>query len=319
MGNKLMEVIRRSALIVQGNSLISKMIPDSLTLLLRKRFYTTEYVLHLAELEMSARDMSPESSYESHYPFTVGIIKDPFYNYTSYIAACRDLNVTYKTIDLFASDWVNQIRTSDCDAFVVWPGEFIQEWKRLYDDRLRFLTVELKKLLYPSYSSLWLYGSKQRQRDWLDINGFLHPRTWVFYDLKEALGFLYSAKLPLVIKLDIGATASGVWIVHTAQEANVFVKQAFSKGVIGKRADVRARQWRFLQFQEYVPDIREWRIIRIGNSYFGHEKGKAGEFHSGSDVVGWFAPPRKALDLIHDITETGGFRSMAMDAFQTRP
>ena len=70
--------------------------------------------------------------------------------------------------------------------------------------------------------------------------------------------------------------------------------------------------------QEYLPDIREWRIIRIGDSFFGHEKGKAGEFHSGSGVVGWLAPPRAALDLVYRISEKGNFRSVAMDVFEKK-
>ena len=317
MSSWIMQVIQKGAQVVQANPLVAKLIPQSLDHILRKRFFTVEYVLHLAEVEMSGRDMPPESKYESPYPFIIGIIKDPLFYYTSYILACRELKVSYKTVDIFASDWVNQIRDSGCDAFVVWPGEFIQEWKRLYDERLRFLTIEMKEMLYPSYDSLWLYGSKQRQRDWMDIKGFPHPEAWVFYNRGEAMDFIKNAKLPLVVKLDIGATASGVWILNSFQSARKFVENAFSKGIIGKRADLRSRQWRFLQFQEFIPEIREWRIIRIGDSYFGHEKGKTGEFHSGSDVVGWFAPPRKALDMIHTVTETGGFRSMAMDVFET--
>jgi len=318
MSNWLMPVIRKGTQIVKAKPFIAKLIPVSLDQLLRKRFYTVEYVTHLAEVKMSGKVMASESSYKSSYPFKIGIIKDPFFCYTSYILACRELKVAYRTVDIFSSDWVKQVRDSGCDAFVVWPGEFIHEWKRLYDERLRFLTNEMKQILYPSYDSLWLYGSKQRQRDWMDIQGFPHPETWVFYDRDEAMRFINSAKLPLVVKLDIGATASGVWIVNSLHAARKFIDSAFSHGIIGKRADVRSRQWRFLLFQEYIPDIREWRILRVGDSYFGHEKGKSGGFHSGSDVVGWFAPPRKALDLIHRVTETGGFRSMAMDVFETQ-
>ena len=67
----------------------------------------------------------------------------------------------------------------------------------------------------------------------------------------------------------------------------------------------------------FGPGLREWRLIRIGDTYLGHEKGKADQFHSGSGVVGWFAPPQPALELLHTLTETGGFRSMAMDVFET--
>jgi glutathione synthase/RimK-type ligase-like ATP-grasp enzyme len=135
--------------------------------------------------------------------------------------------------------------------------------------------------------------------------------------LDEALTFLATATYPLVFKLDIGAAASGVWIAKTRKDALAYVQTVFAKGLIGRRADARARQWRHILIQEFVPDIREWRIIRIGDTYVGHEKVAKGDFNSGSGKVGWLAPPRAALELIHAVTEAGGFRSMDMDVFQT--
>ena len=318
MNDQGFECVRKLAKLVRSNEWLAKMVPESVDRMIRRRYFTAEYIQHLAEQDSHSQDLPPESEYVSPYPWVIGIFKDVLCNHTSYIAACRELKVAYKTIDLFCSDWVEQVRGSGCDAFVAWPSELIQEWKRMTDERMRFLTVDLNKPLYPPYEALWLYGCKERMRDWLDIHGFPHAKSWVFYDLKEAQTFLESAALPLVIKLDIGASASGVWIAKTRQEALAYVQKAFGKGLIGRRADARARQWRHLMIQEYVPDIREWRIIRIGDSYLGHEKVAKGDFNSGSGRVGWFAPPRQALDLIHAVTEAGGFRSMDMDVFETR-
>ena len=317
MNDQGFEYVRKLAKWVRSSAWLSKMVPESLDRMIRQRYYTADYIQHLAALNMPGKNMPQESDYESPYPWVIGIFEDIFFNHTSYIAACRELKVAYKTIDLFSSDWLDQVRRSGCDAFVAWPSEFIQEWKRMTDERMRFLTVHLGKPLYPPYEALWLYGCKERMRDWLDIHGFPHAKSWVFYDLKEAYAFLQTAALPLVIKLDIGASASGVWIAKTRKEALAYVQKAFGKGLIGRRADARTRQWRHLMIQEYVPGIREWRIIRIGDTYLGHEKIAKGDFNSGSGKVGWFAPPRQALDLIHAVTEAGGFRSMDMDVFET--
>jgi hypothetical protein len=313
----MQEVVRKSAQALRSNALLAKLMPDGLDRLIRRRFFTVEYILHMAEREMPAKGLPEASDYVSPYPWKIGIFKDVFFNHTSYVAACRELKVSYTTIDLFASDWVERVRASGCDAFVAWPSELIQEWKRLTDERLRFLTEHLGKRLYPCYDALWLYGCKERMRDWLSIQGFPQVRSWVFYARDEAMAFVAQAELPLVFKLDIGAAASGVWIARTPAEARAWVERVFGKGLVGRRADARARQWRHILIQAYEPDIREWRIIRIGETYVGHEKLVKGDFNSGSGRVGWFAPPREALELIHRVTEAGGFQSMDMDVFQT--
>ncbi len=283
----------------------------------RRRLLTLEYMLYYSRERRRVREQPPtESEYVPTYPWTVGVIRDVFYNHEAYILACRERKVAYKTVDLFASDWIDQVKRSGCDAFVAWPSECIQEWKRLYDERLRFLTEDLGRLLYPSYDALWLYGSKQRQRDWLDIYGFPHAKTWVFYGLDEALDFMRSATLPVVAKVDIGAAAYGVRIIRSRREAERLIRRAFGRGIQGCCSNPQAWQWRHILLQEFVPDVREWRMIRIGDSLFGHEKGRRGDFHSGSGVVGWYDPPRAALDLLCRVTDAGGFRSLAMDVFE---
>ncbi len=317
MKAKLFNIVSVMAQFLRSRALLRTCIYTPLERLMRRRVRTIEYILFDMRKHKNVKiTPPPESDYQAAYPWTIGIIRDLLYNHESYIAACRELKVAYKTIDIFATDWVDQIRHSGCAGFVAWPGECIQEWKRLYDERLLFLVRDMKCLLYPSYEALWLYGSKQRQRDWLDIHGFPHATSWVYYDLEEALSFIKQATLPVVAKLDIGASAHGVWVIRSERQGERLIRRAFSQGIVGERSDLRARQWRHIYLQKYVSNIREWRIIRIGDSYFGHEKGKSGEFHSGSGVVGWFAPPRAALELIHQITEEGKFRSMAMDVFE---
>ena len=69
--------------------------------------------------------------------------------------------------------------------------------------------------------------------------------------------------------------------------------------------------------QKHVPIAAEWRMVRIGDSFFGHAKGTHGEFHSGSGKVDWSRPPNELLDLLEEVTERGKFRSMNVDIFET--
>ena len=57
-------------------------------------------------------------------------------------------------------------------------------------------------------------------------------------------------------------------------------------------------------------------MVRIGDSYFGHVKGKCGDFHSGSGIVIWEVPEKRHLDFIHNLTEIGNFTSMDIDLFE---
>jgi glutathione synthase/RimK-type ligase-like ATP-grasp enzyme len=144
------------------------------------------------------------------------------------------------------------------------------------------------------------------------------PKTWVFYDIYEAIGFLKTIELPIVFKTNIGASSSGVRILRKRSEAVNLVKKAFKKGIVIRRGSPLDRQWGSVILQEYLPDVIEWRMVRIGNSFFGHKKEKIGDFHSGSRKVSWDAPSRSLLDLLRKVTEIGGFASMNVDIFQTQ-
>jgi len=315
--NYINNIVNHCACLLRSKRYLKTVFYNPLKPFMRRRFLTVDYLIDYSiKCNPIQESMPLESEYVSCFLWRIGVIRDSFLKHEAYIAACREQKVAYKTIDLFASDWIEQVRLSGCDAFVAWPSECIQEWKKLYDERLLFLTKEMGHILYPPYDALWLYGSKQRQRDWLDLHGIPHPKTWVYYSLDEALDFFSQATLPLVAKVDIGASAHGVWIVRSRKQGERLIRQAFGRGLMGECADVQARQWRHIMLQEYVPDFREWRIIRIGDSFFGYEKGKVGDFHSGSGLAGWFDPPRAALDLLRHITDIGQFRSIAMDVFE---
>lgn len=80
-----------------------------------------------------------------------------------------------------------------------------------------------------------------------------------------------------------------------------------------------AIQKHYVIIQEYHKIKWEWRIIKIGDSYFGHQKLLTGEFASGSgiDAVGWVDPPKELLLLVKEICGKGKFLSMSVDIFET--
>ena len=262
-------------------------------------------------------NVEQESSYNPKSEYVLGIVKGLWNSYWPYIAACRDLGVAYKVLDISVPDWIDVVEDSGCDAFLVWPSIHMSIWKEMFDERLRIMTEELDKIIYPDCKSTWIYESKRKMHYWLQANNIPHPKTWVFYDLDQALDFAEKVELPIVFKSDFGSGASGVKIFRHRVPLIRFVKRCFRKGFVRTKGYPLDRQWGSMFFQEYLPDIKEWRILRLGNSYFGHQKLKKGAFHSGSGLAGWYDPPKQLLDFVRNLTNKAGFSSMDLDVFET--
>jgi len=249
--------------------------------------------------------------------YTLGIISEFAHSHKHYIAACREMDVSYKVLDITGSDWVEVIRNCQCDAFLVWPSPLITIWKQMYDERLKVMVDDMGKMIFPSYDELWMWESKRRMRDWLVAHNVPHPRTWVFFNLDRVKQFLQSARFPVVFKPDFGDCARAVKILRSKKEALRILNKVWTSGLRLPGAHHLDVQWGSALLQEYLPDVNEWRVIRIGESYFGYKKQKRGDFHSGSHGVIFADPPRKLLNLARCITDIGGFRSMSLDIFET--
>ncbi len=249
--------------------------------------------------------------------YRLGIVIEPFQHHKHYIAACRELGISYRLIDLCRDDWVACVRDSVCDAFLVWPSMSRRALRDLFDDRLRILEEDLGRRVYPSLRETWLYENKCRTRDWLEAYDIPHPPTRLFYQRRAAMAFAQNAELPLVVKTRLGAASNGVWIVHTRQRLRWWIWKSFFSGLVARMRHFSEAEAGFILLQTHLPRVKEWRMVRIGDSFFGHQKGEKGGFHSGSGLVDWSSPSEKHLDFLLRVTDTGGFRSMDVDLFET--
>ena len=262
------------------------------------------------------RDLQEETYPRSRY--RLGIIANANRDHQHFIAACRDLKVSYSTFDLLADDWVQRIRDKKCDAFLVWPDCSTTVLKQVFDYRLRILESDLGLPLFPTWQECWLTEHKPRLRDWLDAHQLPHPRTWVFHERSQALEFAARAPLPIVSKTATGACALGVRITRDRGALKQIIKQAFGPGLRPRRYDAYDRQRGYIYLQEYLPDVEEWRMVRIGDSFFGYRKEKGPDgLHSASHKWSWLDPGEKLLDLLKKVTDAGGLRSMDVDIFRT--
>jgi hypothetical protein len=226
--------------------------------------------------------------------------------------------VAYKVIDIFSANWIKEFEKSECDLYLIAPEDFLVIWSRLIDDRLRFLVSNMGKTVFPSVESLWIGSSKQRMTNWLSINHCPQPETRVFYYEEEAIDYILTTNFPQVIKLDYSTGSGGVWIVNDKKKAFNLVKKAFRGGITSKNMAVTNRQWRHILFQEHIANAKEWRLIRIGDYYFGYGKLKIGDFHSGSGGSIWSAPPIYVFNLFREIADLGHFENISMDILETQ-
>jgi len=261
----------------------------------------------------------------------LGILKGFKPNWKLYASACEELNVKYEIIDFFASNWLESIKKSDCNGFLVRPPCSYQERLNIYKERLYFLNKVLKKPIYPSFNEIFLYENKRNVATWLKIHDFPHPETRIFTKKDEALDFINNAVYPVVFKTNTGAGSERVNIIKSRFFSRVIVELifgirpefAFGNTNFVKKLGLKIfpnigeAQRHYLIAQDFKDIKWEWRIIKVGKSYFGHQKLSKNGFCSGSDLVGWVEPPKELLFLAKKICETGQFNSMAIDIFET--
>jgi hypothetical protein len=258
---------------------------------------------------------------ERHYQNsenTLGIVKDLLHNHKYYIKACQELGISYQVVDISSTDWINTLNELKCDAYLLWPSVRLSIWRDMFLDRVKIMEVDMNKLVYPTWREVWVYESKLRMHYWLTANNLPQPQTWVFYGQDEALDFAKTCELPVVMKTNVGAAAKGVFILKNRHDVIKATNRVFKKSIRLREHDPRDHQWGHILFQEYLPDVKEWRMVRIGDSYFGHPKIRAGDFHSGSGKFGWDVPEPRHLDFLRTITDNGKFTSMNVDMFETQ-
>lgn len=261
--------------------------------------------------------MKNEKDYQES-EFCLGIIEDLMQYHKYYISACRDLGVSYRVLSILDDDWVERFRLSGCDAFLAWPTVSPTNAKSAFDYRLFMLEREMEQVVFPSWKECWLTENKLRLRDWLQVNNIPHPKTSVFYSKKEALDFAAQSEYPVVVKTATGASGSGVVIANNEKQLVKCIRKSFGKGLRPKSFDSNDRQWGYVFIQKYYPNVQEWRMIRIGSSYFGYRKepDESG-IHSASKKWSWLEPDSVLLELLKDVSDLGEFESMDVDLFLT--
>jgi len=269
-----------------------------------------------------------------------------------WVQACENYknDLNYQVINLTANNWLEEIIESRGDYFLAKPSGLSLPFKQIYDERIYILNRVLGYPVFPSLEEILIYENKRFLSGWLAANEIPHPFTRVFYYKTEAIDFISSCEFPVVAKTNIGASGSGIKILQNRYEALEYINRSFhrsgaprrwgpnfEKGGVLKRGthyifhpfDIIKKfktyqtrkqdsQKGFVIFQEYIPHDFEWRVVRIGDSFFAHKKLKTRGKASGSLKKKYDNPPLSVLDFVKKITDEHKFYSQAVDIFDTK-
>jgi len=274
--------------------------------------------------------------------------EDPV-DHLKWIEACKkyNKNINYKVFDLTVETWLEDINIYSPDILLLKPSGKTSLYRALYQERLEILVNELNYKSFPYLQEVRIYENKRYFAYWAKAHNLPHPKTWVFYNQKEVLKVLSSIKFPLVGKMNIGASGKGVEFLHTKNQAKKYFKRAFGDGLTSKTGPklrdgkLIQRAWQklthpkelinrlktyrdiamdsqkgFVVLQEFIKHDYEWRVVRIGDSYFAHKKIVSKNKASGTLIKKYETPPAELLNFVRTLTNKFSFKSVAVDLFE---
>lgn len=266
-----------------------------------------------------------------------------------WVRACENSGVHYRVIDISSDSWLEQIQSEEFDFYVTHPSGSYERYKTLFDERLHIVAIDLGLKVFPSFNESLIYENKKMLSYFLASHSIPHPETYVFYSFQEAKAFAEKTGYPFVAKTSIGASGSGVKIIRTKADAMAYIEKAFNGSGIKRRfgpnrvtgspkkwIDKTLRspgyfwkrmkyyfeinsnaQFGYVIFQKYIEHDFEWRIVKIGESYFAHKKMKVEDKASGGKVKQFGFPPREILDFVDNLCRENEFNCVCVDVFES--
>ncbi|UNL85795.1 hypothetical protein [Priestia koreensis] len=278
----------------------------------------------------------------------IGIISSPERDKIPIILALEECQVEYVFLDIFDSEWISKFNDTKCDGYLLFPPAITSLWRDIFYKRITLIKNLLDSKCVPTVDEILYYESKILMSDFYKINNIPHVNSVTFFNFRDAWQYVKNTSLPKVIKSDGGSGGIGVKIIKSKLGISINILKSFFWGNFKFKFDftninnVKKMFKRilyplhlfqstgymyfppkdinkgYIHIQDSVNIKTEWRIVKIGTSYFGHQKLKGSNgMHSGSHKVGWIQPPFKVLDLVKNISCKLKITSMAFDIFET--
>lgn len=252
---------------------------------------------------------------------TIGFVaseQDPILPY--FHRALEMLDIGGQVLDPARDDFHDRVLGEPASILLCRPLHFTNQQRQMFWEKTLPLYDLPGVVTFPSRRALNIYEAKRELAYFLKTNRIPHPETHVFYNMEEALAFAQVCQMPQVFKINTGSSAIGVEILRDRAALVALIRDVFQKYYIKRSlSDARDIDYGHVILQEFISPVREFRVIRIGDSWFGHEKlpNAETELMSGSGVSAWTQPPRALLDFCADLADRFDFSTMSFDIFQS--
>ena len=220
----------------------------------------------------------------------------------SWIRFCQENDISYKIVDCYRNDIIEQLK--DCDA-LMWHHNHGIFKDVLIAKRLLYALLQTGKMVFPDFNTTWHFDDKVSQKYIFESIKAPFVASYVFYDKTSALNWAGTTMFPKVFKLRGGAGSANVKLIKTKSEASKIIHKAFSTGFsqfskvhylkesfrkkgsikeqileIGKGvfrlfcsppyARMSPREKGYVYFQDFIPNNDfDIRIIVVGDKAFG--------------------------------------------------
>jgi len=157
----------------------------------------------------------------------IGIHHRPFSYSEHWINYCKKNKIPYKIVNAYRNNIVHDLE--DCDIFL-WHHHQANPKDVLFAKQLLFSLEQNGKIVYPDWRTGWHFDDKLGQKYLLESFGFPLAKSYVFYDMQEAIEWANTYSFPAVFKLRNGAGSYNVKLVSNRAEALRLIKRAFGSG-----------------------------------------------------------------------------------------
>lgn len=144
-----------------------------------------------------------------------------------WIKYCKENNISFKLVNAFDSDIIEQVR--DCDIFM-WHFHQAKFKDVLVAKRIIYSLEHSGITVFPNFKTVWHFDDKVGQKYLLEaINAPLVP-SYVFYSKNEALIWAKNTTYPQVFKLRGGAGSKNVFLIRNFKHCKRLINKAFGRG-----------------------------------------------------------------------------------------
>lgn len=200
------------------------------------------------------------------------------------IEFCQTEEIEHKVLDFLHTDIVAELTDV---THVFWLYHHARPNDLAFASKI-LSVIESKGIkVFPDYHTRFHFDDKVTQKYLFEALNVDSPRSWVFYEEKDALAWAASIRVPIVAKLKGGAGSYNVRLLNSRNELKAYIKKSFRKGIknypsattdlLSKTKLTRqqlgikglfSRAARIPAFLKVYRDKRKYSPVDIGYAYF---------------------------------------------------